>query len=726
MGHDSPLSQPAPPVATNLAALATRPRHRSLRVLAGEQAWCCAQAQVTLQNWPVVWLGTGPHAPATAKPVSAAQGYLGQELDAVVFDAYAGFDPDAFGAIAGSIRAGGILLLLTPPLQDWPDYPDPVNARLCVHPVLPTTVSGRYLTRLTAMIRRSPYLALQEQNRPLLPSSGPRLRPGPTTGMQAVTRPDQTQAIAAIERVMSGHRNRPLLLQADRGRGKSAALGIAAAHLLRSGEKYRILLTAPRRAAVDTVFLHAARLLPDADIQPSQLIYGHSSLQFMAPDELADSLPAADLVLVDEAAGIHLNLLTQILRRYRRLVFSSTVHGYEGAGRGFALRFRTLLQQYAPGWRSLELHQPIRWDDNDPLERFTLNALLLDAEPPPFPAQPASTLATSTVERLSRSQLAQDETLLRTVFGLLVQAHYQTRPLDLRQLLDGPNLSIYRLTLAGDTVAVAMLADEGRFESSLASDIATGQRRPQGHQLAQLLAYQYHCPEAASLRFARVVRIAVHPAWQGQGYGSYLLRGLIEQAQQSRFDAIGAVFGASPELLTFWRRQCLQPVQIGLSRKAASGAHSVAVLRALSSDGQHLQARLASDFQHRLPYLLADPLRELEPDCAALLLQQPDDGQPLALSPSAHTALTGFVAGQRGYELVPDALCELAQAVLASPRLAAQLNSAQRKVLIAKLLQKRSWADCAQLLNLAGRRQVEALLREAVRCITMKHPHNPA
>ncbi|MCB1807444.1 MAG: hypothetical protein KDJ99_20530, partial [Candidatus Competibacteraceae bacterium] len=75
---------------------------------------------------------------------------------------------------------------------------------------------------------------------------------------------------------------------------------------------------------------------------------------------------------------------------------------------------------------------------------------------------------------------------------------------------------------------------------------------------------------------------------------------------------------------------------------------------------------------------------------------------------------------------VPDALCELAQAVLASPRLAAQLNSAQRKALIAKLLQKRSWADCAQLLNLAGRRQVEALLREAVRCITMKHPHNPA
>jgi tRNA(Met) cytidine acetyltransferase len=52
-----------------------------------------------------------------------------------------------------------------------------------------------------------------------------------------------------------GRAHRPLVLIAHRGRGKSAALGIAAARLARDGLR-RILVTAPRSGACESLFRH--------------------------------------------------------------------------------------------------------------------------------------------------------------------------------------------------------------------------------------------------------------------------------------------------------------------------------------------------------------------------------------------------------------------------------------------------------------------------------------
>ncbi len=75
---------------------------------------------------------------------------------------------------------------------------------------------------------------------------------------------------------------------------------------------------------------------------------------------LADK-PAADLLLVDEAAAIPLYLLNALFSHYHRLVFSSTLHGYEGAGRGFALKFNTVLADKKLLAKQLTLVEPIRW-----------------------------------------------------------------------------------------------------------------------------------------------------------------------------------------------------------------------------------------------------------------------------------------------------------------------------------------------------------------------------
>ena len=53
---------------------------------------------------------------------------------------------------------------------------------------------------------------------------------------------------------------------------------------------------------------------------------------------------------------------------------------YEGSGRGFALRFQKALDTLAPSWLAVRLQQPMRWAENDPLERFINQALLLDAD----------------------------------------------------------------------------------------------------------------------------------------------------------------------------------------------------------------------------------------------------------------------------------------------------------------------------------------------------------
>ncbi|MEZ5506741.1 MAG: hypothetical protein R3F38_12535 [Gammaproteobacteria bacterium] len=53
-----------------------------------------------------------------------------------------------------------------------------------------------------------------------------------------------------------------------------------------------------------------------------------------------------------------------------------------------------------------------------------------------------------------------DEPLLRGVHGLLVSAHYRTRPSDARTLLDGPNMRTWVAEHQHQVIAVVMVAEE--------------------------------------------------------------------------------------------------------------------------------------------------------------------------------------------------------------------------------------------------------------------------
>jgi len=123
---DNSASLPA--LVTTLLAQAATAHHRRLLVLSGDSAWCHDTAHDVLQHSrlsSVVWISNRVSSPEDVLPANKASSLLGQERHAVVFDAHAGLDPDALGAVSGIISGGGLLLLLCPPLPRWSELPDP-------------------------------------------------------------------------------------------------------------------------------------------------------------------------------------------------------------------------------------------------------------------------------------------------------------------------------------------------------------------------------------------------------------------------------------------------------------------------------------------------------------------------------------------------------------------------------------------------------------------------
>lgn len=696
---------------------------RRVVVLTGERDWCLRQAAILVGQLPstaIAWLGSRSFAEIAPQHAMPGGPSLGGEVDALVIDAWDGFDPDAFGASIGAVHGGGLVLLLAPPLAEWPDYADPAADRIAAYPHTYGQLTGRYLRRLARIIRSSEDALLLEPHTPLPRLASSPISPPEYPAIEALElpTPDQRHAITAIWRCARGHRRRPVVLTSDRGRGKSAALGIAAARLLRGGLQ-RIIVTAPSLASAATVFRHARCQLPDAHAGRGYISTGGGALEFVAPDALLGRAESADLLLVDEAAAIPTAVLSTLLGRYTRIVFASTVHGYEGAGRGFALRFRQVLDQKTPGWQGHWLEAPIRWAADDPAERFVFKALLLNALPAPAAALAGASAERCPIEALDRDLLVSDERTLNELFGLLVLAHYRTTPGDLRQLLDAPELTVWVLRHRGHVAAAALLIDEGGFPAELAEAIWLGLRRPRGHLVAQSLAAHAGLAQAPTLFGRRVLRIAVHPACQRRGLGTRLLSRVFSDADGSGIDYLAAAFGATQALVHFWARLGLRTVRLGNHREASSGNHSAIMLRPLSEAGKRLVNIAGARFAERFPTLLNEPLRDLDPALALMLLQHLGASATASPATDDWEDLLAFGFGRRQYADTLVSLQRLTRYTLTNPQLSAALSHSQQCVLLARILQQRQWTEVAGYLNAAGHRQVEEALRATVRRLAL-------
>ncbi|HIG15288.1 MAG TPA: tRNA(Met) cytidine acetyltransferase, partial [Gammaproteobacteria bacterium] len=626
----------------------------------------------------------------------------------------AGFDIDALGAVGGSIRGGGLLLLLMPALDDWQHFDDPAKERMTVHGYTAADVGGRWFEHLKrCLLEASGVIILSQHDG--VHGGGLTVAPSPVSGevhdADCVTA-DQADAVAAVTRTVRGHRRRPAVLVSDRGRGKSAALGIAAARVLRDPGQ-RILVTAPRRSAAASVFLHAARLLPDSVLHQGQLCVASSVLEFVAPERLRSKALTASLVMIDEAAALPTPLLHDILRRYSRLAFATTVHGYEGSGRAFELRFSQYLDQHSVGWRRVQLNTPIRWAAGDPLEEWLFRALALNARIAESASVGGVRVEDVKAKYLSQGELATQPDVLEQVFGLMVQAHYRTRPYDLRYLMDAPNVSVVAMFADDTVVAVALLAIEGGFDQDTASAIVDGRRRPRGHLLPESLGVHFGLEAGPTARHARIVRIAVHPAVRCRGLGSSLVSFILESSLGQGLDSVGTTFGATPALTRFWGHAGLQPLRLGVRRGTASGGHALLMLKGLSASGIDLAQSASEVFARNFRCQLADTLTLVPTEVVLEILGQ------CAMAPAMPDTwqwrdAAAFAFLGRSYEDVVGSLETIVWWVLASEQRPVELSATGGALLVARVLQKRSWATCATLCKAPGRAGVLALLRDSM------------
>lgn len=606
-----------------------------------------------------------------------ARQLLGQSLDALILDLHGGLAADTLGICQGLIRGGGALLVCLPDADRAI-----ASAELAVAPFEAADVGTRFWSRLMQ------HLAQSESPLPDAPLEPP---PAPAAGSA-----EQAEVVATLAQAFSAHVPSAWVLLAERGRGKSSALGLALA-AAQARRPLVVWVTAPSRAA-------AAELLRFAPGEAAAPL-------FALPLELLGQAGSPDVLVIDEAAQLPVPLLRALTARHPRatLAFSTTTQGYEGTGRGFVLRFLDWLAREPRPLRQLELKQPIRWSAHDPLERFVYDVLALDAEHSPLEALPPTL---PEPRRIERDELAHDEALLRSLLGLLIHAHYRTTPGDLERLLDAPNLQLYAMVDGQRVLGATLVALEGGLSRADCQALGRGEWRIRGHALADTLIVHAGYPEVGELQLVRSVRIATHPELRRRG----IARRLVEHVHQSLSpDLFGTLFGAVPELLEFRRSLGYSLVRLGSARGSSSGEPSAVMLRAATPRGQALVDTLRADLARDLPLQLelqaADTRLPLVPGLGHALQLDLEPAEPLDAG-QIRARVEYFAAGAQTMEA---AIVALTGFVNTHPERLARLPERERTLLERRVQQRRSWQDAALAAGYADVPAAMRALRPAIR-----------
>ena len=473
---------------------------------------------------------------------------------------------------------------------------------------------------------------------------------------------DQAKAIMCLIDIISEKNNKNTVsITSGRGRGKSSSMGLAVASSIVYGYS-NIIVTAPSPDNLKTFFEFLVKGLNELNfierkdyiiqegtgefkgsIVNIQINKNHKqTIRYILPTDIL-IFQMAELLIIDEAAAIPLNIVKRIIPDCLTFM-ASTIQGYEGTGRSLSIKLIDDLRnkQSMSGSRILKeisLSQAIRYADNDPVE-FWLNKLLLldatNAESFEDSMEDPNKLELYLVNRDTLfSYHKGSEAFLKKIMSLFVSSHYKNTPNDLQLLSDAPAHKIFVLCKSidkqrkskglPDVYCAIQACEEGGISKDV---ILTNNKRglkPSGDLIPWTISDHYQDQEFAHMTSIRIVRIACHPDCQRMGYGTKALQ-LLSQYYEGKFIKIdvdeieeneeeddnnknkekegkkklkpllnkledvkppfiyylGTSFGLTNNLYNFWNKSGYKPLYIAMNSNSITGEHSCIMIKPLN------------------------------------------------------------------------------------------------------------------------------------------------
>ncbi|NJE11774.1 tRNA(Met) cytidine acetyltransferase TmcA [Thermococcus sp. LS2] len=669
----------------------------------------------------------GENAELTKVTFKYTSDILGRTFDLLILDLSYDFSPNDLGRIIETVRGGGLIFVLTNPFEKWKNMWTGFHKNLVTPPYTIDDVKKRFNRRLIRKFEKHEGIYIvNAENQKLLKKPEKNKSQAKLPEREKIDVPEETrfprelyelcltngqvEVLRNLEELIEN--DGMVVLTADRGRGKSVSVGIGVVGLALSSKRrrFRAVITAPELENVQSLFRFAKKSLEILGYKVKvvteknlikELYAKGIGLRYYPPTQ--GYKKNADVYVLDEAAGIHVPILHKYLEK-PKVIYSSTIHGYEGAGRGFSVKFLKKAKEKRE-FREIHLSVPIRYSSGDPIEKWLFDVLLLDAEPVPLTEEDYELIRKKEVyfeEPDLDDWFENDREDLKHFVGIYVLAHYRNRPSDVALLADAPHHEARVLRLKnGKIVCAIQIAKEGGIPKGVIEKMAKGYK-PRGNIIPDMMVKHHYAKEFAKLKGYRVVRIATHPDAMDMGLGSKALELLIKEAEEKGYDWVGSGFGASEELIRFWIRNGFAVVHLSPSRNPVSGEYTAIVIKPISEKAKQIVKQANAEFRIRLLDWLGDTHRDLEPEIARWLFESPFGeavDYPVHLTKTQIRRLEMFVGKVLTYDTVVDAVKPIVKLYFLDGWMRPYLDERQILLLIYRVLQAHTWEETAKFID---------------------------
>ncbi|MEM0911629.1 MAG: GNAT family N-acetyltransferase [Pseudomonadota bacterium] len=493
---------------------------------------------------------------------------LGNEYDTVIYDALRNFDANIFYGAAGLVGRSGCFLIA---VEDAAIADIGNDENYSFQSMLMQRLSE---TSVFALYSKSKIITCEET------SIDSEFACDAFTLSQR-----QSNAITEIsDNVVSSGTSTSIVL-GQRGRGKSTVLS-EIIHCLYQADK-NIIYTSVHRNNCHIIDERIASMPTDANCK----------IQFLAPDHILEcQMTEGTVLVIDEVASLAPRLLNALFEKFNHVICAGTTQGYEGSARGFAIR--RLQQLDNPSIYMLS--EPFRWHKQDPIERSLQDLLPTEYEDENNNSIKAEDAVFKIVDK---AELLHNKSSYKRVFSLLIEAHYQTTPLNIQRIIDDDSHIVVSLCAANKILGLAVLVKEEKsVDMTFNQQVALGKRRKKGNLFQQNIALHILDPLIMEYSFLRVHRIVVPRAQQKNGMGSLLLTNILDYIQGSNY-ILCTTFGITDELHRFWLKNNYALIKVGEKIDAASGTVSGFYLHNTQLDYMSNQSALLETYEIQKRYV---------------------------------------------------------------------------------------------------------------------------